>query len=97
MSGWLQTTCRLMDKGPLRALTLVLALWLAGCLLWNPARYASGAGGIVLWQGVLLIWAVCTGVIYGVGFRPRRFRWRALFTPLPALVILLWGVSRFYL
>ncbi|MCW0352882.1 hypothetical protein NB716_001676 [Pantoea ananatis] len=71
--------------------------WLAGCLLWNPARYASGAGGIVLWQGVLLIWAVCTGVIYGVGFRPRRFRWRALFTPLPALVILLWGVSRFYL
>ncbi|MBW1253636.1 MULTISPECIES: cyd operon protein YbgE [Pantoea] len=97
MGRLIQTAYRLMDKGPFRALSLILALWLAGCLLWNPARFASGSGGILLWQGMLLIWAVCTGVIHGTGFQPRRLRWRAFFTPLPALVVLLWGVSRFYL
>ncbi len=61
MRTGIQTGYRLMDKGPLRALSLILALWLAGCLLWDPARYATRPEGILLWQGIVLIWAVCTG------------------------------------
>ncbi len=62
MRTGIQTGYRLMDKGPLRALSLILALWLAGCLLWDPARYATRPEGILLWQGIVLIWAVCTGL-----------------------------------
>ncbi|MFB4340136.1 cyd operon protein YbgE [Pantoea sp. CS_6] len=96
MRTGIQTGYRLMDKGPLRALSLILALWLGGCLLWDPARYATRPEGILLWQGIVLIWAVCTGVIHGSGFRPRRLRWRAFFAPLPALLVLFWALSHFY-
>ncbi|ERK18301.1 Protein YbgE [Pantoea sp. AS-PWVM4] len=44
----------------------------------------------------MLIWAVCTGVIHGTGFRPQRLRWQALFTPLPAMVVLAAGIIWFY-
>ncbi|CBY26329.1 protein ybgE [Yersinia enterocolitica subsp. palearctica Y11] len=40
------------------------------------------------------MWAVCTGVIHGVGFRPKRMWLRAFFSPLPAIVIL--GAGLFY-
>ena len=29
------------DKGPIRALSLVLALILAGCVFWDPTRFAA--------------------------------------------------------
>ena len=30
-----------MDKGPLRALSLLMALVLAGCIFWDPSRFAA--------------------------------------------------------
>ncbi|KOC92924.1 cyd operon protein YbgE [Winslowiella iniecta] len=86
-----------MDKSPLRALSLVLALLLAGCMFWEPSRFAAKTGPLSLWQGLLMMWAVCTGVIHGVGFRQRRLRWRALFSPLPSQIILLLGLAFFFL
>lgn len=80
------------DKGPIRALSLVLALVLAGCVFWDPTRFAAQTSAIESWQSVLLVWAVCTGVIHGVGFRPQRRVWRAFFAPLPAMVILAAGL-----
>lgn len=80
------------DKGPVRALSLVLALILAGCIFWDPTRFAAKTSSLEIWEGLLLIWAVCTGVIYGVGFRPQRSLWRAFFAPLPAIVILAAGL-----
>lgn len=74
----------LVDKGPLRALSLVSALVLAGCVLW----FAPKTYSLEVWQGLVIIWAVCTGVIFGVGLRPRRLRWRTVFTPLPAMLII---------
>lgn len=85
-----------MDKSPLRALSLVLALLMAGCMFWDPARFAAKTGPMTIWQGLALMWAVCTGVIHGVGFHPRRLRWRAVFSPLPALIILLIGLGFFF-
>lgn len=91
-----QTLYRLMDKGPLRAFSLLLALWLAGCVFWDPSRFAAKTSALSIWHGVVLIWAVCTGVIHGTGFRPRRLRWQAFFTPLPAMIVLLAGIFWFY-
>lgn len=50
-----------MDRSPLRALSLVMALLLAGCMFWNPSRFAANTGPLALWQGLIMMWAVCTG------------------------------------
>ncbi|HAT23259.1 MAG TPA: cyd operon protein YbgE [Pantoea septica] len=85
-----------MNKGPLRALSLILALIIAGCLFWDPSRYAARTSTLSVWQGILVIWAVCAGVIHGVGFHPRRTRWQALFSPLVALIALLFALYWFW-
>ena len=46
----------LMDKGPLRALSLLLALLTAGGVMWDPTRFASQAGQLPALQGLVLIW-----------------------------------------
>ncbi|VEA63704.1 cyd operon protein YbgE [Serratia plymuthica] len=80
------------DKGPVRALSLALALILAGCIFWDPTRFAAKTSSLEIWESLLLIWAVCAGVIHGVGFRPQRSLWRAFFAPFPAIVILAAGL-----
>lgn len=85
-----------MDKGPLRALSLVMALVLAGCVFWDPTRFAAKTSSLEIWHEVLLVWAACTGVIHGVGFRPNYWFWRLFFTPLPAFVILAAGLFYFF-
>lgn len=85
----------IMDKGPFRALSLILAFSLAFCVFWDPARFAAKTSSIEIWQSFLIMWAVCTGIIHGVGFRPRRIRWKAVFTPLPAIAILIAGLAYF--
>ncbi|MDE9459943.1 cyd operon protein YbgE [Xenorhabdus bovienii] len=87
---------QLMDKGPLRALILIMALALASCVFWDPARFAANTSSLHVWQGVLLIWAVCSGVTFGVGFHPKHVIWRLFFHPLPALLILLFGLYHFF-
>ncbi|WP_413739227.1 cyd operon protein YbgE [Sodalis sp. RH21] len=79
---------RLTDKGPLRALSLVMALVLAGCVFWMPARFASATSSLSAWHNLLIVWAVCAGVIHGVGFHPRRWGWRLFFLPLAAMILL---------
>lgn len=87
---------QLMDKSLLRALSLVLALSLAICIFWDPTRFAAKTSSLEIWQGLLIMWAVCAGVIHGVGFRPQGLLWRALFSPLPAMMILLVGLLFFF-
>lgn len=96
MRQLIRTLYRLMDKGPLRALSLILALIVAGCIFWDPSRYAAHTSTLSVWQGLLVIWAVCTGVVHGTGFRPRLTRWQALFSPLPALIVLLLSMIWFW-
>lgn len=85
-----------MDKGPLRALSLVMALVLAGCMFWDPTRFAAKTSDLTIWHGLLMMWAVCAGVIHGVGFRPRAVHWQALFCPLLADIVLIAGLVFFF-
>ena len=87
---------QITDKGPLRALSLVLALVVAFCVFWDPSRFAAKTSELEIWQGLLIMWAVCAGVIHGVGFRPHRSLWKAVFSPLPAVIILLAGLLHFF-
>ncbi|WP_038251932.1 cyd operon protein YbgE [Xenorhabdus nematophila] len=87
---------QLMDKGLLRALILIAVLALASCVFWDPTRFAANTSSLQLWQGVLLIWSVCAGVTFGVGFHSQRIIWRLFFHPIPAFFILLFGLYHFF-
>lgn len=67
-----------MDKRPLRALSFVMAIVLAGCMFWDPSRFAARTSTLEIWHGLLLMWAVCAGIIHGVGFRPESVPWQGI-------------------
>ena len=85
-----------MDKRPLRALSLVMALLLAGCIFWDPSRFAAKTSELEIWHGFLIMWAVCAGVIEGVGFGPKAVEWRGVCCPLIADLVLLAGLIFFF-
>ena len=85
-----------MDKRPLRALSFVLAIVLAGCIFWDPSRFAAKTSELEIWHGFLLMWAVCAGIIHGVGFRPRAVHWQGIFCPLIADIVLVVGLFFFF-
>jgi len=43
------------------------------------------------------MWAVCAGVVHGVGFRPRAILWQSFFCPLLANIVLIAGLAFFFL
>lgn len=96
MTDLLHKLYAIMDKGPLRALSLVLALVLAGCVFWQPRVFAANTGTLQIWQSLLLVWAVSAGVVYGVGFKPNHVLWQTVFSPLPAMLILMAGLFYFW-
>ncbi len=85
---------QLLDKGPIRVLILILALVIAGSVMWDPTLFAAKTSSFLIWQGLLLIWATCSAMIFGVGFRPNKLIWRTVFHPLPAAIILIWGLTK---
>jgi cyd operon protein YbgE len=83
-------------QAPLRALSFVLAIVLAGCIFWDPSRFAAKTSELEIWHGFLLMWAVCAGIIHGVGFRPRAVHWQGIFCPLIADIVLVVGLFFFF-
>ena len=61
----------LMDKSPLRALSLIMALVLAGCIFWDPSRFAAKASGLEIWQGLFTAWAFVFALSTGKAFSVR--------------------------
>ena len=86
----------LTGKAPLRGLSLIAGLLVAGCVLWDPTRFSLSSKTLSLWWGILLIWAVCSSVIHGSGFRLRTMLWQIVFNPLFAWIILLSAIICFY-
>ena len=72
------------DKGPIRPFPGA-GVDFGGCVFWDPTRFAAKTSSLEIWEGLLLIWAVCAGVIHGFGFRPQRSIWRAFSRHFPQL------------
>ena len=89
MAGIIHRIYQLTDKGPLRVLSLILALLVAGCVLWDPTRFAVDPRTYAVWWGLALIWSVCAGVIHGSGLRLQKTLWQGVFNPLLAWIILI--------
>lgn len=85
----------LMNKGLFRILILFMAFAMAFCILWDPTLFAANTSLLTIWQGLLLIWATCSGIIFGIGFLPNNAFWRYLFHPLAAVLILAGGLFYF--
>jgi cyd operon protein YbgE len=60
-----------------------------GLLMWEPTEYAQLIGGFSLLKASLLIWAMCTSMIVGVGFNPYTLKFKLIFSPYVAMLILL--------
>jgi cyd operon protein YbgE len=58
--------------------------------MWDPEAYAESIGGFNAVIGPMLIWAVCSSMVFGVGFKPRAWVWQLLFSPYASLTILLY-------
>ncbi|MDN3613638.1 MAG: cyd operon protein YbgE [Vibrio gallaecicus] len=79
-----------MDKTLLRVLSLVLGFLHVGLVMWEPEAYANSIGGFNAIIGPLFIWAVCSSMVYGIGFKPRAWFWQVWFSPYFSLAILLY-------
>ncbi len=79
-----------MDKTLLRVLSLVLGFVHVGLVMWDPEAYAESIGGFNAVIGPMLIWAVCSSMVFGVAFKPRAWIWQLLFSPYASLTILLY-------
>ena len=79
-----------MDKTLLRVLSLVLGFVHVGLVMWDPEAYAESIGGFNAVIGPMLIWAVCSRMVFGVGFKPRAWIWQLRFSPYALLTILLY-------
>ncbi|MCL8360775.1 cyd operon protein YbgE [Escherichia coli] len=69
-----------------------MALLLAGCTFCDSSRFAAKTSELEIWHGLLLMWAVCAGVIHGVSFRPQKVLLQVMSCPLLADIVLIVGL-----
>ncbi|KIN11492.1 cyd operon protein YbgE [Vibrio mytili] len=79
-----------MDKTLLRVLSLILGFMHVGLVMWEPEAYSQAIGGFNALIAPALIWAICSSMVFGVGFKPRYWVWQVLFSPYISLAILLY-------
>lgn len=73
-----------------RALSLLLAGMLAAMVTLYPPALARMEHGAIS----LVVWGICAGFVYGIGFVPDSRLWRALFSPWLAWLLMGFGVMR---
>jgi cyd operon protein YbgE len=74
---------------PYRLLLMGCGFYHVALLMWNPHRYAETIGGFNLMVAMLLIWAICSSMIFGIGFKPRAWLWQVIFSPYISAVLLI--------
>ena len=72
---------KLVDKTLLRVLSLLLGFYHIAMIMWDPELYSQSIGGFNAVISPLMIWALCASMVFGVGFRPRKWFWQLLFSP----------------
>jgi len=79
-----------VDKVLFRALSLALGFYHVAMLMWDPELYSASIGGFNSIISPLLIWAICSSMVFGIGFKPRNWYWQLLFSPYCSLTILIY-------
>lgn len=73
------------------AVSFLLALPLAAVLLIHPSAMLDANGEYSHRAMMFIMIGISGGFIYGVGFIPRFWFWKWLFSPLIAWPLMLWG------
>jgi cyd operon protein YbgT/cyd operon protein YbgE len=78
----------LRDNGqaPVKGAFLIDGAAAGGLHLLGSVALCGKTSELEIWHGFLLMWAVCTGVIHGVGFRPRAIHWQGFFVRLSLIL-----------
>lgn len=79
-----------VDKTLFRVLSLVLGFYHVAMVMWDPELYSASIGGFNPIISPLMIWAICSSMVFGVGFKPRNWYWQLLFSPYCSLTILIY-------
>jgi len=78
-----------IDKAFFKALSLVLGFYHLFSIMWDPEAYANSIGGFNAVVAPLIIWAMCSSMVFGLSFKPRLWVWQILFSPYISLSILI--------
>ncbi len=82
------------SESGIRLLPLLTAIVIMlGITAW-PAALSDGQGSADHWAATALFWAMSAGFIVGVGFQPRFFAWRLLFSTTTCLLGVAVAVAR---
>lgn len=82
--------------GSIQLLPLLAAIAIMlGITIW-PGALATPGGGADHWAAMALFWAMSAGFVTGVGFKPRLFAWRWLFSGFACLAGILLAAIRLY-
>jgi len=90
------TEKRLLQRWPLRTLSLLLASPLALILLIHPSMIVDPEAGYSHSLLMLVMLGISSGFIHGVGFDPRGLIWRILFHPVGGWVLMGLGYAVLY-
>nr|WP_202597858.1 MULTISPECIES: cyd operon protein YbgE [unclassified Vibrio] len=77
-----------VDKALFRALSIILGFYHVAMVMWDPEAYAASIGGFNVLVAPLLIWGICSSMVFGVGFKPRSWIWQIFFSPYFSLPIM---------
>lgn len=86
-----------MDRALIRALFFIITVFHISMFMWEPRAYAQQVGGFSLLITLLFIWALCSSLIYSVGFKPILWGWQILFSPYISGPILIYFTSLYFL
>ncbi|RQM59878.1 cyd operon YbgE family protein [Aeromonas enteropelogenes] len=89
-----------LERQPWQGLMLLAAALLAVAILQAPNLISANTSEHGHWLAPWLMWAVCCGVLHGLGFHPRSLFGRLFFNPwlaLPSLLYGLWLMQSYFL
>lgn len=78
-------------------ISCLLAFPLAAVLLLHPAAMLDAEGNYSHSAMMFIMIGISGGFIYGVGFIPRFWLWKWLFSPFIAWPLMLWGYYTWFL
>ncbi|MFL7865382.1 cyd operon protein YbgE [Vibrio cincinnatiensis] len=89
VNNWLAKLHQPLDKALFRALSILLGFYHVAMVMWDPEAYAVSIGGFNAFVAPLLIWGMCSSMVFGVGFKPRHWIWQIFFSPYFSLPIMM--------